>query len=66
MAQVQRQIIYRVDILEFERGYGSKIEDVIYFDNEMEARQYVLDFNAKNILQNVPDWYMCADYRGSC
>ena len=64
MAQIQRPVGYRVDLIEYERGWGSKIDETLYFDNEEEAREYVKNFNARNTATTVPDWYMVADYRG--
>ena len=64
MARIDRPVGYRVDLIEYERGWGSKIDETIYFDNEEEAREYVRSFNAKNTATTVPDWYMIADYRG--
>lgn len=55
---------YRVDIVEHERGWGSKIVNTVYFDNEEEARQHVLMYNSSNTSKEVPDWYMIAEYRG--
>ena len=55
---------YRVDIIESESGWGQKIDEVKYFDNEIEARKFVTDYNAKNDKPYVPEWYMYADYRG--
>ena len=56
---------YRVDIIESERGWGSKIDESIYFDNEVEAKEYAADYNRKyNTTTDVPDWYMRADYVG--
>jgi hypothetical protein len=56
---------YRVDIIESERGWGQKVDESIYFDNEAEARQYAIDYNRKyNNLDYVPDWYMRAEYVG--
>lgn len=56
---------YRVVIIESERGWGQKIDEEIYFDNEAEARQYAIDYNKKhNTATEVPDWYMRADYAG--
>lgn len=55
----------RVDIIESERGWGSKIDETIYFDNEEEARQWVRDYNMKyNNKGHIPDWYMIAEYKG--
>lgn len=64
MARIDRPVGYRVDLIEYERGWGSKVDETIYFDNETEAREYVKNFNAKNTEKVVPDWYMIADYRG--
>lgn len=60
---------FRVDIIESERGWGRKIDETIYFDNEVEARDYVKDYNDKYNPprmpgQGVPDWYMVAEYVG--
>jgi hypothetical protein len=64
MARIDCPVGYRVDLIEYERGWGSKVDETIYFDNETEAREYVSTFNAKNTEKEVPDWYMIADYRG--
>lgn len=65
MPRVELKTAYRVDIIESERGWGSKIDETIYFDNEAEARQYAMAYNMKyNTATEVPDWYMRADSRG--
>ena len=64
MPRITKPVGYRVDIIESERGWGSKIDETIYFDNEAEARKYCEDFNAKNTETVVPDWYMRAEYCG--
>jgi len=65
MARIDRPVGFRVDLIEYERGWGSKIDETIYFDNEAEAREYCKNFNAKNTAKEVPDWYMIAEYCGS-
>jgi len=55
---------FKVIIIESERGWGSKIDRVLYFDNEQEAKDYCKEFNSKNTSEVVPDWYMYADYCG--
>lgn len=60
---------YRVDIIESERGWGQKVDETIYFDNEGEAREYVREYNTHHNPplkpgEGVPDWYMYASYRG--
>lgn len=66
MAQVPKPpATFRVDIIESERGWGSKVDETIYFDNEAEARKYAEDYNNKyNTASEVPDWYMYATYAG--
>jgi hypothetical protein len=64
MAQIPKPVAHRVDIIEYERGWGSKVDEVIYFDNKEEAIKYCENFNAKNTATEVPDWYMIAEYRG--
>ena len=66
MPRIQKPVGYRVLIIESERGWGQKIDEEIFFDNEAEARQYAIDYNKKyNNLDYVPDWYMRAEYTGS-
>ncbi len=56
---------FRVELTEYERGWGSKPWDTVYFDNEAEARQYAIDYNNKHSnLPSAPDWYVRADYAG--
>ena len=63
MARVELKTAYRVDIIESERGWGSKIDETIYFDNEAEARRFVESYN-QDLPEHVPDWYMMARYEG--
>lgn len=65
MARISIPSAYRVDIIESERGWGSKIDETIYFDNQAEAVKYADDYNAKyNTASEAPDWYMYARYAG--
>jgi hypothetical protein len=64
MPRIEKPVAHRVDIIEYERGWGSKVDEVIYFDNKEEAIKYCEDFNAQNTATEVPDWYMIAEYRG--
>jgi hypothetical protein len=65
MARINKPTAFRVDLIEYERGWGSKIDETIYFDYEAEALQYTKEFNSKNNDVEVTDWYMIADYRGA-
>ena len=64
MAQITKPIAYRVDIMEYDRFMGSKLDETLYFDNEAEAREHVRNFNSLNTSQTIPDWYMVAEYCG--
>lgn len=51
---------YRVDIIESERGWGSKVDEQKDFNSLDEAKAFVTKFNAVNNEAVVPDWYMYA------
>lgn len=55
---------WRVDLIESERGWGSKVDEVKYFDSPEAAKAFVAEFNKQNTSTVVPDWYMYAEYRG--
>ena len=58
-------VAFRVELTEYERGWGHKPWDTVYFDNEAEARQWAIDYNLKhNNEPAAPDWYVRADYTG--
>lgn len=58
-------VAYKVELTEYERGWGQKHFDTVYFDNEPEARKWAIDYNLKNNNEKtVPDWYVRADYIG--
>lgn len=66
MPQVKKpSTVYKVVLTEYERGWGSRHWDTLYFDNASEARQYALNYNnTHNNLSSAPDWYVRADYVG--
>ena len=51
---------WAVEIIESERGWGSKVDEVKYFDNFDDAAEFVDKFNSHNIAESAPDWYMVA------
>ncbi len=55
---------HRVNIIESERGWGQKIDEVKTFDTKDEALAFCNKFNERNNEDTVPDWYMRADYVG--
>lgn len=50
----------RVVIVESERGWGTKIDEIKYFDTKEEAEKFCKEFNKDNPTDHVPDWYMQA------
>lgn len=51
---------WKVYIIESERGWGQRVDEVKRFESLDEANRFVKEFNAENNLPNVPDWYMYA------
>lgn len=49
--------LWRVDVIESERGWGQRVDETIMYDNKEEAEAFVKKFNAKNNLSYVPDYY---------
>lgn len=60
-----KEVKYVVDLFEYERGWGPRHDETLYFDTEKEAIDYVNEFNSKNTETRVPDWYMKAFYSGT-
>jgi hypothetical protein len=50
----------KVLIIESERGWGQKIDQVKYFDSIEKAEKFIKDYNKENNKSTVPDWYMYA------
>lgn len=54
------EVRYAVDLIESERGWGQKVDDTYYFDEELYAQRFITKFNDKNDKSITPDWYMYA------
>lgn len=50
----------KVYLMESERGWGSRIDEVKTFPSLSEANAFIEEFNSKNDKDEVPDWYMYA------
>lgn len=61
MSEIKLQNAWKVAIIESERGWGQKVDEVKYFDNEEEANKFVRKFNSQNTAGQAPDWYMYAE-----
>lgn len=51
---------FRVDIIESERGWSTKIDEQKFFDSADDAWAFVDDYNKGNTAPTAPDWYMQA------
>jgi hypothetical protein len=51
---------FKVELIESERGWGSKVDDYMVCLTEDDAQEFKKEFNAKNNESSVPDWYMYA------
>lgn len=53
-----------LDITEYERGWGSRLDETIVFGGDQKdldaAKQYAKEYNAQNTAPSAPDWYMQA------
>lgn len=50
----------QVLIIESERGWGQRVDEIRYFDTREEAESFCNEYNTKNDKDTVPDWYMYA------
>lgn len=57
--------VYKVEVIESEAGWGSRVDEVKYFDSEQSAKDFVRNYNLKyNNQPTTPIWYMVAQYCG--
>lgn len=50
----------KIAVYEYERGWGSKLDDYMVCLSVEDAQNFATEFNAGNTESPVPDWYMCA------
>ena len=50
----------KVHIIESEKGWGQRVEEVLEFPTLEEAEEFCKKFNAENSEPDAPDWYMYA------
>ena len=56
--------LYRVDLIESERGVGKNKYGTILFIEEINALKYIKEYNSKNNLETVPSYYTFAELYG--
>ncbi len=52
--------MWKVTIIESERGWGQKVDGVKKFESYEEAKQFQIEFNKENTALVAPDWYIVA------
>jgi hypothetical protein len=55
---------YKVNIVESERSWGQKIDEVRYFDSKEGAEAFIKEYNKENTKPVVPDIYWRASLVG--
>lgn len=51
---------YKAIIMEYERGWGSRVDSTRDFDTEAERDAFIIKYNSKNTEEVVPDYYTVA------
>lgn len=51
----------RVAIIESERGWGQRVDEIREFDTQKQAEDFVETFNSRNDKPYVPDYYEYAE-----
>jgi hypothetical protein len=52
--------MWKVTIIESERGWGQRVDEVKEFKSYEDAKKFQIKFNSANIEDYAPDWYMVA------
>ena len=56
---------WKVQIIESEAGWGSKVDETKFFDSEKSAKDFIQQYNLEyNNQLTTPSWYMVAQYCG--
>lgn len=51
---------FKVEIIESERGWGQRTDEIKTFPTLRKAENFVKKYNSVNDKKHVPDWYMYA------
>lgn len=57
---IEQKEVWAVEVIECERGWGCKVDEVRYFDTKADADKFAKEFNYANTDEVAPDWYMQA------
>lgn len=56
-----KELPWKVNVIESEAGWGRKIDEVRYFETKDKAITFKDEFNSHNTSTTVPSWYMVAE-----
>lgn len=56
----EKRVAIKVPVYEYERGWGNRLDDYMVCQTVEEADKFIKEFNSRNNLDQVPDWYMKA------
>ena len=65
---MNKKVAYKVEMIEYKAGWGSRVDEMLYFSNEEDAKSFVVKYNKKcnNNSSTIPDWYIFARFAGEC
>ena len=55
------EVFYTAVIIESERGWGQRVDEVREFKTEKARDNFIKKYNAQNNEPTTPDWYMYAE-----
>jgi hypothetical protein len=55
------EVLYTAVLIESERGWGQRVDEVKEFKTEKARDKFIKEFNAQNTASSAPDWYMYAE-----
>jgi hypothetical protein len=58
---MKAEVLYTAVLIESERGWGQRIDEVREFKTEKARDSFIKKFNSKNNEPVTPDWYMYAE-----
>lgn len=58
---MDKYLAAKIAVIESEKGWGRKIDDYMICLSVDDANAFKSEFNAKNVSDVAPDWYMQVD-----
>lgn len=58
---MKAEVFFTAVIIESERGWGQRVDEVKEFKTEKARDKFIEKFNSANTKSSAPDWYMYAD-----